>query len=459
MKYVVIDIETTGGNAKTGKIIEIAAFLLENNEIVDEFISLINPECNIPPFITGMTGINSEMLTDAPRFFEIAKELINITENAVFVAHNVSFDYNFIATEYAHLGYHFEREKICTLQQSRKIFPGLPSYSLGKLCKSLNIPLVDRHRAAGDARATTILFKKILEHGIVEEDAPAKLQLKLNPKLLEKRFNEIPRTMGVYYFFNETDDIIYIGKSKNIRKRCLSHFRNKKSKREEKIQSYTTRIEYEETDSELIALLKESSEIEETKPFLNWTGQRNIARFGIFKEEKLTSYIKLYISGINSRNKTLPIHSFPDKDSALRTLERIISKYKLCKKHCGLSKSDGPCINYKIKLCKGACIGVESIEDYNIRVNIALSELCMQHESFLILDGSSARGIPFILIEKGIYKGFGYIDSEQPVESINDCIPYITSNTNEDKKAIGIIQSYRQKNKIRVLFFKKEEIL
>ena len=154
MKYAVCDIETTGGNNRAGKITEIAIFLLEDGKIIDEFSSLINPERPIPPFITQLTGITDAMVEDAPKFYEVAARIVEITKDAVFVAHNVSFDYNFIVTEFARLGYVFQRDKFCTLANSRKLIPGHASYSLGNLCADLNIQLIDRHRATGDARAT-----------------------------------------------------------------------------------------------------------------------------------------------------------------------------------------------------------------------------------------------------------------------------------------------------------------
>lgn len=456
MKYVIVDIETTGGNAKSGKIIEIAAFRLENGEITDELISLINPERNIPPFISNMTGITYDMLEDAPKFYEIAKRLVEITEDAVFVAHNVSFDYSFIAAEFARLGYHWQREKICTVQQSRRIFLDLPSYSLGKLCKSLNIPLEDRHRAAGDARATVILFQKILKHGIVKEKEFRQLELKLHPKLMADRFSEIPDTPGVYYFLNEKDDIIYVGKSKNLRKRVLSHFYNKKSKRSERIQSQTARVEFEETGSELIALLKESSEIKTLKPLYNRAGRRRLARFGIFMYESGSDYIQMRIDTIQSKNKKLPLSSFPDKDSAKRFLERIIQKHELCSTHCGLTDGNGPCFNYQIQRCKGACVGKEDIASYNERVQDAIDELQMKHESFLLLEGSSDHGRPFVLIDNGVYLGFGYIDPNCSITCPDDCLAYITSDSFEDRQAVSIIQSYMRKNPIQKLSFEKQ---
>lgn len=160
--YTVIDIETTSGSYKSGKITEIAIFVTDGTQIIDQFISLVNPECYIPPYITEITGINNEMVKNAPKFYEIAKQIVEITQNRTFVAHNVNFDYKFIKHEFGALGYHFDRKKLCTVELSRKYLPGHASYSLGKLCNDLNIELNGRHRAGGDAEATVKLFHLIL---------------------------------------------------------------------------------------------------------------------------------------------------------------------------------------------------------------------------------------------------------------------------------------------------------
>lgn len=160
--YSVIDIEATGGNSKQGKITEIAIYNFDGQQIVNQFHSLINPERSIPPFVRRLTGINNEMISKAPKFYEVAEEIVKITMNSNFVAHNVKFDYSFIKAEFASLGYDFKMNQFCTLQLSQQLIPDMPSYSLGKLCKSLNIPLKNRHRADGDALATVELFKKLL---------------------------------------------------------------------------------------------------------------------------------------------------------------------------------------------------------------------------------------------------------------------------------------------------------
>jgi DNA polymerase III subunit epsilon len=160
--YAVIDIETTGTNNQTGKIIEIAIILFNGQFISESFVSLINPECYIPKFITNITGISNEMVTNAPKFYEIAKQIVQLTSNKIFVAHNVSFDYNFIRKEFNDLGFDYIRKTMCTVELSRKLLPGHASYSLGKLCNDLDIQIIGRHRAEGDALATVELLKKLL---------------------------------------------------------------------------------------------------------------------------------------------------------------------------------------------------------------------------------------------------------------------------------------------------------
>lgn len=177
--YAIIDIETTGQAAKTGKITEIAIFIHNGFEITESFTSLINPECYIPGFITNLTGIDNEMVKTAPKFFEVARKIVEMTTDKVFVAHNVSFDYKFIQEEFKRLGYNYERKTMCTVRMGRKFLPGHKSYSLGKLCDELNISINGRHRAAGDALATVKLFELIMARKGLQESKVSQNQLRL----------------------------------------------------------------------------------------------------------------------------------------------------------------------------------------------------------------------------------------------------------------------------------------
>lgn len=163
--FAIIDIETCGGKFEfpRGRITEICIIIHDGLQVTEKFCTLINPECYISPLYTNITGITNQMVSNAPKFNEVASTILKLTENKVFVAHNVSFDYNFIKGEFASLGHDYKREKLCTVQLSRKLIPGKKTYSLGPLCESLGIINNARHRAEGDAMATAKLFDILLQ--------------------------------------------------------------------------------------------------------------------------------------------------------------------------------------------------------------------------------------------------------------------------------------------------------
>lgn len=270
-KYSIVDIETTGGRKEGHKIIEIGIVNIDGNEIVEEYSTLINPERNIPISITYLTGIKNEMVENSPKFYEVAKKIVEMTEGRIFVAHNVFFDYNFLKMEFSELRYAYKRERMCTVRLSRKYIPGHKSYSLGKLCTDLGIEIIGRHRALGDARATSIIFKmiqgKLKNEDIYIEDASSVvLPSQLNPEV----YKNLPETIGIYYFFNKDNEIIYIGKSKNIKKRVGQHLRtNLKRKKDMELKGSISHIEYRKTECEIAALLLECHEIKEKNPRFN----------------------------------------------------------------------------------------------------------------------------------------------------------------------------------------------
>ena len=177
--YAIIDIETTGNSCKSGKITEIAIYIHDGFQIIDSFSSLINPECYIPDFITQLTGISNDMVRSAPRFYEVARKVVEMTNETVFVAHNVSFDYKFVQEEFRRLGYDYQRKTLCTVRLGRKYLPGHRSYSLGTLCSELGISINGRHRAAGDAQATVKLFEMIMDRKAQKETKQDSSQLRL----------------------------------------------------------------------------------------------------------------------------------------------------------------------------------------------------------------------------------------------------------------------------------------
>lgn len=435
--YAIIDIETTGGSSKTDKITEIAIFVHDGEKIVNEFATLVNPEKPIPYFITQLTGISNEMVENAPKFYEIAKEIVEITEGNIFVAHNVNFDYNFVREEFKNLGFTYKREQLCTVKLSRKIIPGYESYSLGKLCNNLNIEINGRHRAAGDALATVKLFEILLDknkHAI--ENFPGLLSFKgTHTKFRNQLLLNAPEAVGVYYFYDEKGEIIYIGKSKNINKRVISHFNNTKTDRAIEMKGRIADISYELTGSELIALLFESAEIKEHKPVYNRAQRRTLFNYGLYSELNETGYKTLQIKK-TSETEDIAHTSFTNMQTAKRQLFRWVEENKLCQKLCGLYESAGACFHHALGECNGACIHEEPVEEYNSRVDKLLRRFEYHYTNFFVFeDGKNETDFSVIKVENGRFKGYGYIDKENAsnLELVHDCIKACESNRDTEQ--------------------------
>ncbi len=445
--YAILDIETTGGQFNEEGITEIAIYKFDGHEIVDQFISLVNPEKPIQPFVVKLTGINNEMLKGAPKFFEIAKRIIEITNDCIFVAHNVSFDYRVLRTEFRRLGYDFNCKNLCTVELSQKLMPEQPSHSLGKLVRALGIPMADRHRATGDALATVKLFKMLLdkdvEKTILNELIKSEVEKGIAPKLRDI-MESMPSKVGVYYIYSQSGKLIYIGKSRNIRKRINQHFTGT-DKKSLKIQSAVFTVTYEETGSELIALLKESEEIKINKPILNRAQKKTMYSYGLYDEIDENGYLNLKIEKLNTNRKEITI--FTTLTEAKNTLFRITAQYKLCQKLTGLYIAKKECFQNKIKECDGACIGAVSVEEYNARVQEFITKNTFENQNMIIIDkGRKISEKSAILIENGIYKGYAFFDLNYQItnpEVLRNII--IPMQNNRDVK--NILQSHVRKEK------------
>jgi len=436
--YAVVDIETTGGSPKTEKITEIAIYIFDGGKVIDEFVSLVNPEKNIPYYITALTGISNEMVADAPKFFEIAKKIVEITEEKILVAHNASFDYKFIKAEFKALGYDYTRENMCTLRLSRKLLPGHRSYSLGKLCADLDIEIRDRHRASGDALATVelldMLLNRVNDSGdaeIIKNSVSANLK-NLHPNLDDKVLKSLPEETGVYYFRNDQNQVIYIGKSKNIRKRVLSHLSNNGSRRSIELKESIADIDFEITGSELIALLVESSEIKKHGPRFNRAQKRVTMQYGLYAKKNEAGYYELRIDKTANRINESPETCFRNKTEAKAILTKLIERHWLCQKLCGMYDTEGACFHYEIRQCNGACIGKESADIYNKRAMKAISSFYQQHKNMLIIDkGRENNERSVVQLENGKYLGYGFLNTEESylqLEDIKDCIRMFEDN-------------------------------
>jgi DNA polymerase III epsilon subunit family exonuclease len=445
--YAILDIETTGGQFNEEGITEIAIYKFDGHEVVDQFISLVNPEIPIQPFVVKLTGINNAMLRSAPKFFEVAKRIIEMTNDCVIVAHNASFDYRILRTEFRRLGYDFEAKTLCTVELAKKLIPEQQSYSLGKLVRALGIPMADRHRASGDAMATVKLFKmlldKDLEKEIVKDFIKLEVEKGIAPKLLDIVAG-LPATTGIYYIHNEKGNMVYIGKSRNIKKRVNQHFTGTSAKCK-KIQAEVFTVTYDETGSELIALLKESEEIKINKPIHNRTQRKSIFQLALYAEKDEKGYLNLKLQKADGRKKE--ITSFTSLQEGKNALFRITSHYNLCQKLTGLYVSKTNCFQYTIKECDGACIGEISPEEYNARVQGFIDKNSFENQNMVLVDkGRTINERSAILIENGIYKGYAFYDLNYQIHNIeilkNIIIPM---QNNRDTK--NIIQGHVRKSK------------
>lgn len=270
--YVILDIETTGGKFNEEGITEIAIYKFDGHQVIDQFISLINPEKPIQEFVVKLTGINNKMLRNAPKFYEVAKRIVEITKDCILVAHNATFDYRILRTEFERLGFDFFRNTLCTVELSQNLIQNQPSYSLGKLTKSLGIPITDRHRANGDALATVQLFKLLLDKDFEKtfiKNSVKYFDRRQEKEKLKNLIDEIPNTLGIYYIHDSEGKVIFIGKGKNI-KAELNNLFIKTSRRSVKIQERANSVTYNKTGNELFTRLKYYLQLEKIAPKFNF---------------------------------------------------------------------------------------------------------------------------------------------------------------------------------------------
>ncbi len=449
--YAVLDIETTGGKFNEEGITEIAIHKFDGHQVVDKFISLVNPEKDIQPFVVKLTGINNKMLRTAPKFHEVAKRIVEITKDTVIIAHNAQFDYRILRTEFRRLGYNFERKTLCTVELSQKLLPDAESYSLGKLVRSLGIAVSDRHRANGDALATLKLFKlllnKDLDKSIIKTVMRAETLGELSTRQLDI-VDSLPSETGVYYMHNKDGEIIYIGKSTNIKKRVNQHF-TKSGKTAKKLQKETKKVSFEKTGNELVALLKEHAELKRNKPKYNQRLKPKLFSHGLYQTANEDGYLQLYTAALNSKGSTGLVTTFTSTIAAKNLLYKISKESDLCDKLNGLSVAKTNCSKYDEGGCKGACIQQETASDYNQRATKALSSYSLASKNRILTDTGRETGeYSAILIKDGQFKGMGYYDLNHQVNNIH-ILESIITPVKSDPNTNHIIETYLRKRRVK----------
>ncbi|MDA3820747.1 MAG: exonuclease domain-containing protein [Candidatus Delongbacteria bacterium] len=457
-EYAVLDVETTGVSPRRDKITDIAVFIFDGDKIIDSFESLVNPECRIPERITALTGISNLMVEDAPCFYEIAKKIIEITEQRIVVGHNVNFDYNFIRHEYKRLGYNFKRDTIDTVKLSRKMLPALTSHNLGNVCKHLKIRIKNRHRAAGDALATVELFAWLKQKDMMENGSRYTKVTGfrgLHSGLKPEKIRSLPEETGVYYFYDEHHKLLYIGKSNNIYKRVMTHLNNETTDRAVEMKSLIADVDFETTGSELVALLQESHEIKKHKPRFNRAQRRAVSRYGLYVFEDDNGYLQMRIERNDDVNKS-PVLCFSSKKTARQRLFQWAEAHQLCQKLCGLYESAGACFGYALGECNGACVGEEPADIYNSRVETLLKKYSIATSSMLIVEkGRNEKELAVVQLQNGKYTGHGYILKvlANRREELLDCIKHYPDNRDVQM----IIRQYVKKYPRRLKMLKYTE--
>jgi DNA polymerase-3 subunit epsilon len=443
--YAIVDIETTGGYAQHHRVTELAIYHFDGKRITDKFTTLLNPGRDIPNFITGLTGITTEMVTNAPTFEDMAEEIFDWLKDRVFVAHNAHFDYSFLKREFELAGIQWQAKKLCTVRLSRKIIPGLNSYSLGRLAESLGIKIPDRHRASGDAEATAKIFDILVKR---DQNGTITKSLKRNsgeailpPNLDKADYDKLPSKAGVYYFLDAKGTVIYVGKAINIKKRMTSHFTGEAREwNRSNIRNEICNITYELTGNELIALILESQEIRRLWPKYNLAQKFKVEEWGIFDYEDRNGYLRFSVNAVSRGTK--PLITFTSKGDAWNFMWEKVKEFDLCPKLSGLQVAKGLCFSHQTGACKGACQGVETVKKYNKKVQQAIDSFFESGNSAAIIgQGREAEERSLVLMEKGNYLGFGFYNQQEKISDFESAKNFI--RLSKDNRVVQhLVNSY-----------------
>jgi DNA polymerase III subunit epsilon len=452
--YAIVDIETTGGYAAAHGITEISIQVFDGNQVTEKFESLINPGHPIPRYIQAMTGITDEMVAGAPPFEDVASTVYDILNNKVFVAHNVNFDYSFVKSHLEENGYSLNVRKLCTVRLSRKIFPGFPSYSLGKLCHSLGITIRNHHRAGGDTEATVKIFSHLLkkDKDFIEKSLQRNSkEFILPPNVPKEHFDLLPYSPGVYYFHDEKGKIIYVGKARNVRYRVNSHFsNNSQGRQKQNFLRHTYSISHQPCATELMACILESTEIKKLWPVFNYSQKGWEDVFGIFMYEDRNGYLRLAIE--KNKKQLDPVCTIHNVVEGHGILRKIIKGYGLCPKLCFMQTSNDECDGIKEGNCTGACQQKEEAASYNRRVLSAVESL-QDKPTFVIVDeGLNAEEKSCILVVKGKFYGMGYVPLDIQIMETEALQSFLTPYK-ENNYISNLVNSYaaRCPEKVRVV--------
>lgn len=423
-KYAIVDIETTGSFAAKNRITEIAIIIHNGEDVLDEFQTLINPLQTIPSKIQYLTGITNEMVADAPIFSDVADEIYSYLKDCVFVAHNVNFDYSFIANQFQEVGINFSPNKLCTVRLSRKIFPGYHSYSLGNICSDLNISIHDRHRAYGDALATaklfSLLYKNDTNNLIIDFAKKTSSTQRLPIHLDHKSYENLPQTTGIYFFKDKYNKIIYVGKAINIKKRVYQHFNGKNTsiKRQEFLKEIFY-IDFYETGNELMALLYEYKFIKKHWPKYNRALKKYDPKFCLIEYQDQEKYMHLAL--VKHHKNIHSMKNFERIQDATECLLNLMKEYEINPLKCHFYNQE-KFDEFEVEKLK-LKFKSESIRSHNDKVYKALDTLIGESKTYYVLgNGRDCEEYSYIYIKNNNLYSFGFFQKNMEFNSIEDAI-------------------------------------
>ena len=414
-----VDLETTGATASRDRITEIGIILVDGDK-VEEWSTLVQPEARIPSHIERLTGITNEMVADAPCFADVAQTVMRLLEGRVFVAHNARFDYAFLKQSFMREGIDFSAKTLCTVKLSRRLFPNYPRHNLDSLIARHNLQVDARHRAIGDARLIHQFWRHIhqtLDHETIDHAVKTLLGRPSIPTHLDLTLIDgLPERPGVYLFYGENGLPLYIGKSKNIRQRVMSHFAaDVSSAKEMSLSQQVRRIEFHSTGGEIGALLKEAQLVKQLQPTHNRLLRRNNELCSIQLQESASGHqVRIaYASHLDFSTEANLFGLFQSQREATKTLSQIAEDHRLCKGLLGLEKikAGSPCFGWQLRRCDGACVGKETRQSHDLRLMTALAGLRIKTWPF---SGPAylREGDEMLLIHQWAYLGSARTEEE-----------------------------------------------
>jgi DNA polymerase-3 subunit epsilon len=379
---VFVDLETTGGNPAYHRITEVGIVRVQNGVLLEEWSSLVNPECPISPYIEAFTGISSEMVADAPLFADIAATVLEKLRGAVFIAHNARFDYSFLRSEFRKVGVDYASEALCTVKLSRRLFPEHARHNLDAVIERHGLACSARHRALGDAQVLKDLWLKLKEEVPADVLAAAaahaalsvpKLPAHLPPGLAD----ELPEAPGAYRFFGDDDALLYIGRSNSLRSKILTQLADARvGSREQLMAAQVKRVDWRQTAGELGAMLLESDWIRTQRPLHNRRPKTHADAVTLRPAADSSGRVRLQrIDTLEAEDLAQSFGVFHSEKDARKALTDIARAQQLCLKVLGLEESTGSCFALQVGKCRGACTGREPLILHNMRVQLALSAL------------------------------------------------------------------------------------